>query len=86
VIPLYGFLEGDTLGLVVLARPEQSMAELAAALALAARVRVAPAGKLVVKVGGQRCADTVTVADAKLAPLDRFDVVHERDTGAKGAR
>jgi hypothetical protein len=86
VIPLYGFLEGDTLGLVVLARPEQSMAELAAALALAAHVRVAPTGRLAVLVGGQRCADTVTVADAKLGPLDRFDVIHERDGGGEGVR
>jgi hypothetical protein len=86
VIPLYGFLEGDTLGLVVLARPEQSMAELATALAVAAQVRVAPAGKLAVLIDGRRCADTITVADAKLGPLDRFDVVRERDVGGEGAR
>jgi hypothetical protein len=85
VIPLYGFLEGDTLGLVVLARPDQSMAELATALALAARVRVAPAGRLAVRIGGRRCDDWVTVADAKLTPLDRFDVVHEPEATREGA-
>jgi hypothetical protein len=82
MIPLYGFLEGDTLGLVLLARPEQSMAELAADLVQAARVRVAPsAGRVAVHRRGERLADTMTVAEAKLAPLDRFDVVREPDAG-----
>ena len=74
MIPLYGFLVGDTLGLVVLARPEQTMAELAAALAQAAQVRVAPAGKLSVHRSGRRLDDALTVAAAKFGALDRFDV------------
>jgi hypothetical protein len=30
MIPLYGFLEGDTLGLLILAAPDDTMAKLAA--------------------------------------------------------
>jgi hypothetical protein len=82
MIPLYGFLQGDTLGLVLLARPDQSMAELAADLAQAARVRVAPAaGRLAVHRRGERLPDTMTVAEARLEPLDRVDVVREPDAG-----
>jgi hypothetical protein len=72
--PLYGFLEGDTVGLVVLAAENDSMAELAAKLQAAAAVRVAPSGPVHVEVRGARVADDVTVSGARLAALDRFDV------------
>jgi hypothetical protein len=81
MIPLYGFLQGDTLGLVVLAHAEDEMATLAVALARAARVRVAEAGPLAVVVQGRQLADDLTVAQAGLAPLDRFDVVRVTDRG-----
>ena len=74
MIPLYGFLQGDMLGLVVLARPGQTVAELGEALARAARVRVVTGGKLTVVYHGVPLADAMTVAEARLTPLDRIDV------------
>jgi hypothetical protein len=40
MIPLYGFLEGDTIGLLVLADEEETLASLADKLQSAASVRV----------------------------------------------
>jgi hypothetical protein len=77
VIPLYGFLAGDTLGLLVLAQPEDTIAILGRKLQSAALVRVAPLARPAVMHRGRRLADGITVAEADLEPLDRFDVVEE---------
>jgi hypothetical protein len=74
MMPLYGFLEGDTLGLLILAAESETMAELAAKLQAAAAVRVAPLGPVHVEVRGARVADTLTVSGARLGACDRFDV------------
>jgi hypothetical protein len=74
VIPLYGFLEGDTLGLLVLAADEDTAAELARKLQAAAALRVAPADGLRVWARGRRLEPDVTVASCGLQALDRFDV------------
>jgi hypothetical protein len=75
VIPLYGFLAGDTIGLLVLASPEDRPADLCAKLQSAASVRVAPLRRPVVMYRGERLAPGTTVADAKIGPLERIDVV-----------
>ena len=54
-IPLYGFVEGDTLGVVVLARSEDTVRALAARLLEAAALRVAPAGE----IGRASCRERV---------------------------
>jgi hypothetical protein len=72
VIPLYGFLEGDTLGLLVLAR-EQDTA-LAEKLQEAAALRVAPEAGARVWVRGEPLEPSVTVARAGLQALDMFEV------------
>jgi hypothetical protein len=77
VIPLYGFLRGDTIGLVVLARRDDTIAAVAASLAQAAAVRVAPCADLRVVAGGRRLPPDWTVAQAGLGPLDRIDVEPE---------
>ena len=77
LIPLYGFLRGDTIGLVVLVHDGQTMAEVAACLQEAASVRVAPAPTARVYVRGRPLEPSVTVAEAGLRPLDRVDVVQE---------
>jgi hypothetical protein len=75
VIPLYGFLEGDTLGLLVLAYRGDTIAELAQRLQQSARVRVArkPEVKLVYK--GRVLEPDLTLANAGIEALERFDVV-----------
>jgi hypothetical protein len=78
VIPLYGFLEGDTLGLLVLAAEDDTAAELARKLQGAGALRVASDPDARVWARGQRLADNVTVAAAGLQPLDRFDVRADR--------
>jgi toluene-4-monooxygenase system protein B len=78
VIPLYGFLAGDTIGLLVLAHPDDRAADLCAKLESAASVRVGPLLRPVVMYRGQRLAPTVTVAEANIGPLERIDVVEGR--------
>jgi hypothetical protein len=74
VIPLYGFLEGDTLGLVVLADGQDTMADLARKVQEAAALRVEPRADAGVWFNGAPVAPTTTVEAAGLRPLDRFDV------------
>ena len=74
MIPLYGFLEGDTLGMLVLAGEHETAAMLARKLQDAAALRVARADAVHVWTRGQRLEGHVTVAAAGLQALDRFDV------------
>lgn len=74
LVPLYGFLEGDTVGLVVMVHDHQTVAEIADVLQEAAAVRVAPRKRVVVWAGQRRLDPRITVAAAGLAALDRVDV------------
>lgn len=74
MIPLYGFLEGDTIGLVVLADERDTMADLARKLQAAADLRVAPLPAAAVWFHGARLEPSATIAAAGLQALDRFDV------------
>ena len=74
MIPLHGFLEGDTLGLLVLAGEQDTAATLAQRMQEAAALRVAPRGRVRVWVHGKPLSLSITVAAAGLQPLDRFDV------------
>jgi hypothetical protein len=85
VIPLYGFVQGDTLGLLALAQNEMSIAELRQQLQQSASVRVAPRPDLEVWHQGRRLELGWTVNQAGLKPLDRIDLrqpsPHELETG-----
>jgi hypothetical protein len=74
-IPLYGFLEGDTLGLLLLAEEGETVLELARKLQDAASVRVARNDKIDLIYNGNAIDPGLTVAQAGLQPLDRFDVI-----------
>ena len=76
MIPLYGFLEGDVVGLLVLADETDTAADLARKLVSAASVRVLPPRSPVVMVAGRRISPTATLEAAGLDALDRFDVVN----------
>lgn len=76
-IPLYGFVAGDSLGLIVLIDSEHTVAELAARVQRAAAVRVAPSPRVGVYFSGKRLSPELTVAGAGLTPLDRIDVIPE---------
>ena len=77
LVPLYGFLAGDTLGLVVMVHDDERVHAIAEQLQLAACVRVAPRADAEVYFQGQRLDPELTVSEAGLAPLDRVDVVPE---------
>ena len=74
MIPLYGFLEGDTIGLLVLAQPTDTGEDLVAKLVSAAKVRVQPAGKYSLHRGGKEVFGNPTVKAMGLEALDRIDV------------
>jgi hypothetical protein len=74
MIPLYGFLQGDTLGLLMLAHPDMTLAQLAQQLRAAARLRADPGPRLRVLLRGVPRDPELTVGQAGLTPLERFDV------------
>jgi hypothetical protein len=74
MIPLYGFLEGDTLGLLILAQPDMTLEQLARQLKAAARLRADPGEQVRVLLRGVERNLSLTVAQVGLGPLERFDV------------
>jgi hypothetical protein len=74
-IPLYGFLEGDTLGLLVLAEEGETVLQLARKLQDAASIRVARNDKIEFICNGRAIDPALTVAQTGLQALDRFDVI-----------
>jgi hypothetical protein len=76
-MPLYVFVRGDTLGLVVLAPETESVDELAQRLSRAAAPRVAPGGRLRVLHRGKLLEGRLTLAEAGVSALDRVDLLTE---------
>ena len=74
-IPLYGFLEGDTVGLLMLAQEGETVLDLARKLQEAASLRVAHNDKIDLVYNGKAIDPGLTVAQAGLQALDRFDVI-----------
>lgn len=79
LVPVYGFLRGDTLGLVVLVHDHQTVRELAASLQQASTCRVAPTARATVWHAGRQLDLDDSVAQAGLTALDRVDVIPEVD-------
>ena len=77
LVPLYGFLQGDTIGLMVLVRDHDKVGDVAECLQQAASVRVAPKRNARVYFKGQALDPERTVTEVGLAALDRVDVVEE---------
>lgn len=73
-IPLYGFLEGDTIGLLMLAEEGETVLDLARKLQDAASLRVARNDKIDFVYNGKAIELGLTVAQAGLQALDRFEV------------
>lgn len=74
-IPLYGFLQGDTIGLLILAEEGDTLKALAAKLQDAASLRVARKEQVQLVYNHQTMDPTMTVAQAGMQALDRFDVI-----------
>lgn len=77
LIPLYGFVPGDTLGVLVLVQGDDTVQALAASLAKAVKVRVAISGNLAIRRGDRVLDSASTVGSVGLQPLDRVDLVLE---------
>lgn len=74
-IPIYGWVQGDTVIVVVLAREEQTVAELTAQLCQAASVRVAEKGAAYATRGGRRLDPDAPLHAVGLRALERVDVL-----------
>ena len=77
MIPLYGFLEGDTIGLIVLAYEHETIREIADKLQQSASLRVARRESVRVLYKGRVLDPSLTVGESALEPLERIDVVGE---------
>jgi len=78
-LPLHGFLQGDTLGLLVMVDEEESMGEVARRLQEAASVRVRLWPPVAIIHGGRELDPSWSVRRAGLRPLDRVDVVERSE-------
>jgi hypothetical protein len=76
-IPLYGFMEGDTVGLLIFADEADTIHTLAQKLQDAARIRVASKGRVQVVYNDIAIDPALTIEQAGLQPLDRFDVISD---------
>jgi Toluene-4-monooxygenase system protein B (TmoB) len=74
-VPLYGFLQGDTVGLLILAEEAETLQALARKLQDAASLRVAARDPVRVVYNDKTMDLTMTVEQAGLQALDRFDVL-----------
>lgn len=74
-VPIYGFLEGDTVGLLILADETETLNALARKLQDAASLRVAARNQVQVVFNNKTMDPTITVAQAGFEALDRFDVL-----------
>ncbi len=79
LVPLYGFVRGDSMGVVVLVQDTDTVATLAHSLAEACQVRVAPFASARVWQGGQCLDPSLTIAACGLKPLQRVDLIPEGD-------
>jgi len=80
-IPLYVFVRGDTLGLVVLAPEAETIDDLAQRLSRAAAPRVALDGRLRVLHRGKLLQGQLSLKEAGVSALDRVDLITEPELG-----
>jgi hypothetical protein len=74
-IPLYGFLQGDTVGLLILADEGDTLHSLGQRLQDAASLRVAGRDRVQVLYNDKTMDPAITIAQAGFQALDRFDVI-----------
>lgn len=75
LVPLYGFLKGDSIGLLVLVHDTDGVAEIGRKLQEAAAVRVAPRPAADVYHRGVLLDPGLSIAKSGLEALERVDVV-----------
>lgn len=75
MIPLYGFLEHDTIGLLVMAYPTDTMADLITKVQQSASIRIKSKKNMCLKYKDKIRHLESTVADLQFQPLDHFFVI-----------
>jgi hypothetical protein len=80
LVPLNGFVRGDTLGVLVLVHDHDTVEAAIRCLTQAASVRVAPFARARLYRSGEPLDPMLTIAEAGLTALDRVDLVPEFDT------
>jgi hypothetical protein len=75
LIPLYAFVAGDVLGLLVIVSVDETIAQLAERLAQLARLRVRAFAPRALLHEGRRLEERRTIAASGLRALDRVDLV-----------
>ena len=80
-LPLYAFVDGDTMGIVVLGRLEGTVAELGDNLLRAVGVRVGRRGGYRLLAAGRRLDPAGSLGSQGLSPLDRVDLVWDEGAG-----
>jgi len=73
-VPLYGFLEGDMVGLLIVADQNESISSLAHKLQEAGNIRVKPKSEIQLVYQGKVIDPALTVSGAGFSALERFDV------------
>jgi len=73
-LPLYGFLEGDTVGLLIVADQNESISSLAHKLQEAGNIRVKPKSEVQLVYQGKVIDPALTVSGAGFTALERFDL------------
>jgi toluene-4-monooxygenase system protein B len=79
LVPLHGFLRGDSVGLLLLVHDTDSLEHVARTLIDAAAVRVAPAARARLFAAGVELPLGETVASVGLTPLARVDLIPDED-------
>lgn len=74
MIPLYGFLEKDSLGLLIMAYEEDTVKDLIQKTQQAAIVRVQPQANMQLTYKGKILLPEQTVKEVQFKPLDHFFV------------
>jgi hypothetical protein len=74
ILPLYGFVEGDTVGVLILADKEESVESMARKLRDAVTLRVDASDDMEVVYQGVVLDPLITLEQALIAPLQRLDL------------
>jgi toluene-4-monooxygenase system protein B len=82
LVPVHGFVRGDTVGLLVLVHDTDTIARLGRVLIDAAMVRVAPTASCRIYRGDVELPPQQTLAALGVRPLERIDLVLEVSDGS----
>ena len=75
MIPIYGFLQGDTIGLLIFAYPNETVQDLINKLQKSASIRIAPRANMQLLYKDHPMALNLTMKEMGVQPLEHFFVV-----------